>query len=85
IKGTSEIEWIEPSQGIISFPKLDIEMSSEEFAKEAKRSGVLVAPGSYFSRDDDYDSHIRLTFGKDFQSVVQGVQQLSKVMEDIRG
>ncbi|MBS3817692.1 MAG: aminotransferase class I/II-fold pyridoxal phosphate-dependent enzyme, partial [Candidatus Thermoplasmatota archaeon] len=41
IKGTSEIEWIEPSQGIISFPKLDIEMSSEEFAKEAKRSGVL--------------------------------------------
>lgn len=83
IKGTSEVEWVEPSPGIISFPRLKMDIDGEEFAKRAKEAGVLVAPGSYFSHDGDFDSHIRLTFGKDFTSVVQGFQQLSKIVQNM--
>ncbi|MEF8874777.1 MAG: hypothetical protein V5A88_08960, partial [Candidatus Thermoplasmatota archaeon] len=82
IRGTSDVEWVEPSPGIISFPRLKTDIDGEEFAKRAKEAGVLVAPGNYFSRYDDFDSHIRLTFGKKFSSVVQGFQQLSKVFEN---
>ncbi len=83
VAGTPDVEWIEPSLGIISFPKLKMDLDGEGFAKRAKEAGVLVAPGSYFSRDDGFESHIRLTFGKDFNSTAQGFQQLSKVVKDM--
>ncbi len=83
VSGNSSIEWVEPSSGIISFPRLKMEIDGEEFAKRAKKAGVLVAPGSYFSQGSEFDSHIRLTFGKDFTSIVEGFQQLSKVVQSI--
>lgn len=84
VSGTPSVEWVEPSPGIISFPRLKMKMDGEEFAKRAKEAGVLVAPGTYFSQGDEFDSHIRLTFGKEFSSTTQGFQRLSKVIENTK-
>lgn len=84
VSGTSEIEWVKPSPGIISFPRLKIDMDGEKFAKKAKEeAGILVAPGSYFSQGEEFDSHLRLTFGKDFQATLQGFQRLAKTLQEI--
>ncbi len=85
VSGSGDLEWVEPSPGVISFPKLKIDCSAETFSKRAKEAGVLVTPGKYFSGREEFDDHIRLTFGKDFQQVVQGLQILSRVMDDCKG
>ncbi len=84
IKGTNSVEWVKPGPGIISFPRLNIDVTGEELAERAREEGILVSPGSYFTRRDmggNYDDHIRLTFGKEFGTVAQGVQKLSTVID----
>ncbi len=84
IKGTTSVEWVKPGPGIISFPRLNIDCTGEELAREAREEGILISPGSYFTQEDtsgNYDRHVRLTFGKEFGVVAQGVQKLSSVID----
>lgn len=81
VHGSHAVDWVEPDPGIISFPRLDIDISAEEFAIEARKHGVLVAPGEYFTEGGELTDHIRLTFGKGFSSVAEGVRRLTRVLE----
>ncbi len=80
IGAQDSIEWIEPSLGIISFPKLK-NMDGTKFAKNAYKEGVLVAPGEYFSPSGEFKDHIRLTFRVEPTSLAKGLQVLSSVVK----
>ncbi len=84
VSGSESVDWVEPSPGTISFPRLDINCDAEEFSRKAMEAGVLVTPGKYFSEGGEFSSHVRLTFGKDFQQVAQALQVLSRVMENFK-
>lgn len=84
IEGNSSVEWVKPSPGIISFPKLNIDFNSKEFAEDAKDNGVLVAPGQFFSSKDRFNNHIRLTFGTDTKNLAMALQRLSMVIDKWR-
>lgn len=84
IMRTDNVEWIEPPGGIISFPKLDISCSAFKFAERARKEGVLISPGRYFTRTDKFEGHIRLTFGEDPDIIKTGLEKLSKVVDVCR-
>ncbi len=78
IEGNKNIEWVPPSSGIISFPKLKLPCDSYEFSKRALEEGILVSPGGFFSKG--CDDHIRLCFGMETQKLALGLQKLAKVI-----
>lgn len=85
MKGMEGIRWAEPAFGVISFPKLDINCSSEEFAERARDKGVLVVPGVYLGMDGGREGHIRLTFGREEpEDLTQGLRILSRVIRECR-
>jgi len=84
IEEENNVKWIEPSGGIISFPRLDISCDSIEFARHARDEGVLVSPGHYFTRTDRFDQNIRLTYGEDPDIIRKGLKKLSKVIDGCR-
>ncbi len=79
IKNTDGVEWIEPVQGIISFPKLNIGCTSLEFAEKARDRGVLVAPGEYFGMP----GHVRLTFRSEPAELEDALSILSSVLDEL--
>ncbi|MFO7991571.1 MAG: pyridoxal phosphate-dependent aminotransferase [Thermoplasmata archaeon] len=80
ISAEDKIEWVEPSMGIISFPKLK-DIDGTEFAERAYKEGVLVAPGEYFSPGGEFKDHVRLTFRIEPSSLAKGLQILSSAVK----
>ena len=64
-QNNSLLQWIRPLAGPIAFPKINSDISTDEFCSElVSQSGVLLLPGSNF--DFGY-KHFRIGFGrKDF-------------------
>ncbi len=80
IEGNDFFEWVPPTGGIISFPKLKNTCDSITFSRRAIEADVLVAPGKFFSEDDEWNNHIRLCFGIKTGDLAVGLQRLSKVV-----
>ncbi len=80
VEGNEFVEWVPPTGGIISFPKLRISTDSLNLSKKAIEEGVLVAPGNFFSEEDTWDDHIRLCFGLKTEDLALGLQRLSRVI-----
>ena len=79
VENTDGIEWVLPSQGIISFPKLTADCTSLKFAQMARDRDVLVVPGEYMG----VPGHIRLTFRLDPEDLKEALSILSAVLQDI--
>ncbi len=80
ISETDGIEWIEPVQGIISFPKLTKDCTSLEFAKKARDQGVLVAPGEYLGMP----GQVRLTFRLEPAELQNALAILTSVLAGLK-
>ncbi len=81
---TQGVRWVEPARGIISFPRLDVSVSTVEFAKEARDKGVLVVPGEFFGSQKWLEGHIRLTFKLDEHELKKGLELLSHTLSACR-
>jgi aspartate/methionine/tyrosine aminotransferase len=71
------VEGVMPAHGCIVFPRLVGVDDSAAFADFLlERSGVIVAPGSFFGASD----RIRIGFGRDAASLSQGLDRLEDAL-----
>jgi len=74
------LSWVKPRGTTVSFPKINKPMTSTEFAEGLlKQQKTLTVPGITFG--DSFDKHIRLSYCKDTNTVLEGLNRLSKYLK----
>jgi aspartate/methionine/tyrosine aminotransferase len=77
-KNINIINWIPPKAGSIAFPKLNNEISAQNFCRDLlKEQGVLLLPSNKF----DYgDNHFRIGFGR--KNILNALNRVERFIED---
>lgn len=85
IKDQPNLEWVRPEAGVVSFPRIKPDLSSEYLLKNVykrliKEYETFVIPGHCFEKDDEF---FRLGFGGKKKELQVGLQNLSKILRDL--
>ena len=84
LDGQNDVEWVRPRAGVVGFPRLkeSVKIDPERlFRTLAEKYKTFVIPGRCFEMDNRY---FRLGFGAQKEETEQGLQNLSKAIEDLR-
>ena len=82
----NEIEGLsmkEPRGAFYAFPSFSFEMTSEKFAMELVRNGLVCVPGSAFGTCGE--GHLRFSYAADERKICIGMNILEKVANELRG
>jgi DNA-binding transcriptional MocR family regulator len=78
----SLFEWVEPSGGVVCFPRLHADVDVERFYALLSQRGAVVGPGHWFERER---RHMRVGFGWPLpEELEQGLQMLSECAQAAR-
>jgi aspartate/methionine/tyrosine aminotransferase len=84
MKDQSDVEWIEPSAGVVAFPRLrraEHERDADELYRLlAEKYKTFVIPGRCFECDN---RHFRLGYGGTADEIRSGLEHLSGAIQDL--
>ncbi|MDO9537581.1 MAG: aminotransferase class I/II-fold pyridoxal phosphate-dependent enzyme [Thermoplasmata archaeon] len=72
---------LKPKGAFYAFPTFDHDISSEDFAMELVKSGLICAPGSAFGKGGE--GHLRFSFANSLEMIEKGMDVLEKVAATI--
>ena len=73
------LEWVEPEGGVVAFPRLKKEMSTEELCRLlVTKYRTFSIPGYTFGMD----RHLRIGFGGDANELKEGLAKLGQAMDE---
>ncbi|MFC1629297.1 aminotransferase class I/II-fold pyridoxal phosphate-dependent enzyme, partial [Gemmatimonadota bacterium] len=73
------LSWVEPSGGVVIFPRIEIPMSGDELSEILLRKhGIGLTPGSFFEEP----RHFRLGFAGDTEELKTGLAAISQVLSE---
>ncbi len=76
---SGRLSWVEPSGGVVIFPRIEIPVSGDELSDILMRNhGVAITPGSFFEAPD----HFRLGFSGDTEELSTGLEIISRVLKE---
>ena len=79
IREEKKLRWVEPAHGIICFPRIVARLDGSQLARELREKyETSVVPGHFFEEP----RHFRLGFGVPTEILVQGLENIRKVLED---
>ena len=70
-----------PKGAFYAFPTFDHDISSEDFAMELVKAGVICAPGSAFGKGGE--GHLRFSFANSLENIEKGMDILERVASGI--
>ncbi|MCL2510311.1 MAG: pyridoxal phosphate-dependent aminotransferase, partial [Methanomassiliicoccaceae archaeon] len=74
---------IQPPKGsFYAFPSYDLDMSSEAFANELAKNGLICTPGSSFGKYGE--GHLRFSYAADEKKINAGMDILAHTMEKLK-
>ena len=74
------MEWVEPSGGVVCFPRIKSNINVEAFHKRINELGTFVGPGHWFEQDRRY---MRVGFGwPTMQELEAGLQCISQALRE---
>jgi aspartate/methionine/tyrosine aminotransferase len=78
--GEKRLEWVEPENGIIAFPRLKGSGSGDDLARRLKEGhATSVVPGSFFEEP----RHFRLGFGAAPEILERGLSAIGRALGEI--
>jgi aspartate/methionine/tyrosine aminotransferase len=79
MEGETRLEWIEPENGLIAFPRLKNGGSGDELARLLKEKyETSVVPGRFFENP----GHFRLGFGAPAEALERGLAAISRALDN---
>jgi DNA-binding transcriptional MocR family regulator len=75
------LEWIEPSGGVVCFPRIKVKIEPEEFYKVLNNTfKTFVGPGHWFEMDKSF---MRIGYGwpSTHEELRQGLQNITSAIE----
>ncbi|MFO7618493.1 MAG: aminotransferase class I/II-fold pyridoxal phosphate-dependent enzyme [Thermoplasmata archaeon] len=72
---------LKPKGAFYVFPTFDHDISSEDFAMELVKAGVICAPGSAFGKGGE--GHLRFSFANSLENIEKGMDIVEKVARSI--
>ncbi len=80
ISGREDLEWVEPADGLIAFPRLKGSFPSTELAERLRsRFDTFIIPGRFF----DDDRHFRLAWGAGPPLLRKGLDHLAEALDEL--
>jgi aspartate/methionine/tyrosine aminotransferase len=75
------MDWIEPKGGVVSFPRFDLDMTSDELCQRLIREAdVFCLPASSF----EMEGHVRLGFGMENNVFIPALERLGDWLSSFR-
>lgn len=79
INGRTDIEWVKPSGGVVGFPRLTEDKSTNDLCRSLiENYRTFTIPGSCFKMP----RHFRLGFGGNWDHINQGLERLGKALDE---
>ena len=72
---------LKPRVAFYTFPSFDHDISSEDFAMDLLKAGVICAPGSAFGKGGE--GHLRFSFANTIENIEKGMDIVEEVANGI--
>jgi aspartate/methionine/tyrosine aminotransferase len=80
INTEENLSWVEPTGGVVCFPRVEAGLTGDELAVRLQsRYSTAIVPGSFFEKPQ----HFRIGFGGDRNNLLKGLAHLSDVLNEM--